>query len=121
MDMTDLPETINQTMPDIVNLDGWLVEPTRRRVTDTQGAQVKMTAIEFDILMILIEGQGKPVHRDAISMSIKGKVVMPEDRSIDMAVSRVRKKLGGGGRQSAFIQTVRNGGYRLTVPVSFLG
>ena len=81
------------------------------RTTSCDGSVVDLTAVEFDLLVTLLRSAGRVVSREEISRLVLSRELMPLDRSIDMHVCRVRKKLGplpdGGER----IKTVRGVGY----------
>jgi two-component system response regulator CpxR len=68
------------------------------------------TALEFDILKFLLENAGRVVSRDQLAEAVMGKTLSPFDRSIDMHISKIRKKLGERPGQQ-LIKTIRNAGY----------
>ena len=71
---------------------------------------LELTALEFDILRHLLENAGRVVSRDQLAEAVMGKKLSPFDRSIDMHISKIRRKLGERpGRQ--LIKTIRNAGY----------
>lgn len=80
------------------------------------GAAVDLTGVEFELLLVLLMRAGHPVTRDDLSRHALGRPGEPADRSVDMHVSKLRRKLGpqpGGG---ARITTVRGVGYVYTLP-----
>jgi len=84
---------------------------TGARVVQRGGTPVELTGAEFALLELLLRGAGQVVERDELSRSVLGRKLMPFDRSIDMHVSNLRRKLGpapGGGER---IKTVRGCGY----------
>lgn len=74
-------------------------------------AVVELTAVEFDLLVTLLRSAGRVVSRDEISRTVLARELMPLDRSIDMHVCRVRKKLGQPASGKDRIKTVRAVGY----------
>ena len=71
---------------------------------------LNLTSLEFDILRFLLENAGRVVSRDQLAEAVMGKSLSPFDRSIDMHISKIRRKLGEHpGKQ--LIKTVRNAGY----------
>jgi two-component system response regulator CpxR len=85
-----------------------------RHVVRRAGVPVELTAVEFGVLEVLLRAAGSVVRRDDLSQSALGRRLLPFDRSIDVHVSRLRKKLGrrldGGDR----IATLRAVGYMYT-------
>lgn len=90
--------------------------PELRSVIDRTGAEVDLTGAEFDLLRVFLERPGRLLSRDQLLDMTQGRHRDPLDRSIDVLMSRLRRKLGDGDRGSLF-KTVRNGGYQLVVPV----
>ncbi len=82
------------------------------------GRNIHLTAREFEILRYLSDHQDRVVSRDELLEVVWAYGDMPITRSVDHAISRLRKKLEAEGRHSAFIHAVHGTGYRLTPPVS---
>jgi two-component system, OmpR family, response regulator CpxR len=85
-----------------------------RRTVRRAGAPVELTAVEFTLLELLLRAAGAVVRRDELARGALGRALLPFDRSIDVHVSRLRKKLGprpGGGER---IATLRAVGYMYT-------
>ena len=80
------------------------------RVVRRAGDEIPLTSVEFALLELLLRTPGKIVTREAISEHVLGRRFSPFDRSIDVHVSNLRKKLGAAeGRDR--IKTVRGTGY----------
>jgi DNA-binding response OmpR family regulator len=79
-------------------------------------AAVDLTGAEFLLLETLLRAAGHVVEREELSRRVLGRRLMPFDRSIDMHVSNLRKKLGPGPGDAERIKTVRGMGYILTLP-----
>lgn len=86
------------------------VDPGRRSV-DLEGKPVSLTTAEFDLLQFLVEHAGKIVSRQEIHQHIHGCPYDGLDRSIDLRVSRLRKKLDDDPTDPRFIKSVRGVGY----------
>jgi len=90
-----------------------------RSVTTNDGRAVTLTSAEFDLLACFLERPKRVLSRDQLLDLTRGRVADPFDRTIDVTVSRLRKKLeaavAGAG---AMVTTVRNGGYLLSIDVS---
>ncbi len=86
------------------------LNPTTREVWST-GAPVELTAMEFDLLELLIRSAGRVVSRDEITAALFEREATPYDRFLDVHISRLRKKLAGG---RSMIRTIRGVGYVFT-------
>jgi two-component system response regulator CpxR len=81
----------------------------RTREVWRQGESVEVTTIEFDILEFLMRSAGRAVSRDELTAILYQRESTPYERSLDVHISHLRKKLEGGDR--TMIQTVRGVGY----------
>ena len=97
--------------------DGWRLEPTRRRLLNPEGVEVPLTGGEYDLLAALVERANQVMTRDSLLELLRGRQAGPFDRAIDVAISRLRRKLDDDGRRAQLIKTVRGGGYVLAVEV----
>jgi len=96
--------------------DGWRVDFARREVRDDQGDLVELTAAEFSLLAVLLDHAQAVIARGRL-MELAGVREAPSsDRSIDVLVSRLRRKLSQGGRPAPIV-TVRGAGYMLSAAV----
>jgi two-component system OmpR family response regulator len=100
-----------------VRFGGWLLEPTRRRLLNPDGVEVPLTGGEFELLQVLVERPNRVLTRDMLMDLLRGRQAGPFDRAIDVAVSRLRRKLEDDGRNPSLIKTVRGGGYVLAATV----
>lgn len=96
--------------PERVEL-GALVVDARRRSVAVGGAAIDLTTAEFDLLWALARRAGQIVHRDKLFEELRGIPYDGIDRSIDMRVSALRRRLEAGGGQ--WIKTIRGVGYLL--------
>jgi two-component system response regulator CpxR len=85
-----------------------------RRLVRRGGAPVELTAVEFSLLELLMRSAGAVVRRDDLARGALGRSLLPFDRSIDVHVSRVRKKLGPRPDGRERITTLRAVGYLYT-------
>jgi two-component system response regulator CpxR len=91
-----------------VEAAGIVVDPGARAVT-AGGKPVELTTFEFDILEMLMRSAGKVLSRDTLMENFYNRKATPFDRSIDMHISHLRKKLENG---EALIKTIRGVGYQ---------
>ncbi len=100
-----------------LRFSGWTLEPARRRLLNPQGAEVPLTGGEYELLTVLVERPNRVLTRDMLMDLLRGRQAGPFDRAIDVAVSRLRRKLEDDGRNPQLIKTVRGGGYVLATTV----
>jgi two-component system OmpR family response regulator len=96
---------------------GWTLEASRRRLLNPDGVEVPLTGGEYDLLVALLDRANKVVTRDMLLDLLRGRQAGPFDRAIDVAISRLRRKLDDDGRHAQLIKTVRGGGYVLAADV----
>ena len=100
-----------------ISFAGWTLEPGRRRLLNPDGAEVLLTGGEYELLAALVERPNRILTRDMLMDLLRGRQAGPFDRAIDVAVSRLRRKLEDDGRNPNLIKTVRGGGYVLSTAV----
>lgn len=96
---------------------GWTLEPARRRLLNPDGVEVVLTGGEYDLLVALVDRANRVLTRDMLLDLLRGRQAGPFDRAIDVAISRLRRKLEDDGRNAQLIKTVRGGGYVLAATV----
>lgn len=75
---------------------------------------VELTSVEFGLLTLLIKNAGQVLTRDYLTTEVLGRPLSPYDRSVDVHVSKLRKKLGPDGSGRERIKSIRNSGYVYT-------
>lgn len=95
---------------------GFEIDVELRRLQAPDGALVELTGAEFDLLRVFLERPGRLLSRDQLLDLTQGRDRDPLDRSVDVLMSRLRRKLGERIENPVF-KTVRNGGYQLVLPV----
>jgi len=86
------------------------------RVASLDGKALQLTPVEFEILMALARSKGRVKSRERLLEEIRDREWEVFDRSIDMHISALRKKLGDDPKQPRFIRTLRSAGYMLLDP-----
>ena len=89
---------------------GLELHPERREVL-LEGKPLDLTTMEYDLLELLIRKRARVLNRDYLMESLKGYEWETFDRSIDVAISRLRHKLDDNAGNPRFIKTVRGVGY----------
>jgi DNA-binding response OmpR family regulator len=98
-------------------LENLQISPTSR--TARLGADIlNLTPIEFDLLMCLAKAAGRVLTRDQLLDAVSGRSYDVFDRSVDVHISSLRRKLGDDSRNPRFIKTVRSAGYMFIDPRS---
>jgi len=113
----DTPQSRTETSSRGFKFGGWTLEPTRRRLLNPDAVEVPLTGGEYDLLLALVERANRVLTRDMLLDLLRGRQAGPFDRAIDVAVSRLRRKLEDDGRNAQLIKTVRGGGYVLAATV----
>jgi two-component system response regulator CpxR len=103
----------DQGMPEIVRVGEVELDPATRIVRNA-GQSVDLTSVEFNLLHVLLREAGHVVTRERLVDEVLNRKFSPFDRSIDMHVSKVRRKLGDSDNGSEHIKTVRGVGYIFT-------
>jgi two-component system OmpR family response regulator len=96
-----------------LTFQGWTIDLRLRELRDPEGAQVPLTSAEFDLLQAFCERAGRILTRDNLLSMTRGRAGASFGRSIDVLVSRLRRKLDRTEGTSV-IKTVRIGGYIFT-------
>lgn len=102
------------------SVHGFVVDLAAHQITDTNGETVALTSSEFCLLTVLIEHRTKPVSREVLLEAVFHRSWTPYDRSIDVHMANLRRKLEPNPHHPAVIKTVRGVGYVLTAPVEVL-
>ena len=100
-----------------ITFAGWVFDPVRRRLLNPDGVEVALTGGEFELLATLVERANRVLTRDMLLELLRGRQAGPFDRAIDVAISRLRRKLEDDGHHAQLIKTVRGGGYVLATTV----
>lgn len=98
---------------------GFTVDTHTRQVSNSDGSDIELTGAEFDLLHTFLERPGRVLSRDQLLDLTRGREGDALDRSIDVLISRLRRKLSDG-EGTRFLKTVRNGGYQLAVKVEIV-
>jgi two-component system, OmpR family, response regulator len=97
---------------------GWRLDVTQRQLFSPSQAMVPLRAGEFDLLLVLAERPQRVLTRDQLLDLSRGRTANNFDRSIDVQISRIRRKIETDPKEPALIKTVRNGGYILAASVT---
>lgn len=96
---------------ELLRFEGWRLDLGRRELVAPSGTPVRLTGQEFQLLAALAARPGRPLSRDQLLDLIANRHWSPYDRSIDVLVGKLRRKLGDEPRRGRLIKTVRGVGY----------
>src|SRR5580698_6771145 len=95
-----------------ISFCGWHLNRSTRELFSPNGESVRLTGGEFDLLVALVTHPQHVLSREQLLDLVRGRKADPFDRTVDVQVGRLRRKLGAADAQSArLIKTVRGGGY----------
>jgi two-component system OmpR family response regulator len=103
--------------PDQFSFAGWTYWPRRCELISPVGAEVDLTAAEHELLLTLLRQPQRMIGRERLLELSRSRVSHGSDRSIDVLISRLRRKMGDSRRGRPLIRTVRGVGYMLTCEV----
>jgi len=106
------------TRPASLEFEGWRIDLATRQLTSPDGLRVALTSGEFNLLSVLCQHAGQVLSRDQLLDLLHGRAAAMFDRSIDIQVSRLRRKIEPDPKDPTLIKTVRYGGYMFTPKVS---
>ncbi|HRO11978.1 response regulator transcription factor [Amaricoccus sp.] len=96
---------------DSIRFDGWRVDLAHREVYAPGGTAAGLTSKEFDVVAALARRPGRVLSRDQLLDLVANRAWTPSDRSVDVLVGKVRRKIGDEGPNHRIIRTVRGIGY----------
>lgn len=100
-----------------VDFAGFTLNLSARSLADANGEVLVLTSGEFDLLAALVEHAGQVVDRDRLMTRLHGRDAGPYDRSIDVGIARLRRKLGDDAASPTLIRSVRGVGYLFAADV----
>ncbi len=96
---------------------GWELDTAARRLASPSGSDVPLTTGEFELLHLFAKRPGHVLSRDFLLEHTRGREAGPFDRTIDVQVGRLRKKIEVDPEDPQIIKSVRGAGYILVPPV----
>lgn len=101
-----------------LRVNNWNLDMQLRQIETIDGTRIELTGTEFDMLAALASNVGKAMSRDQLSTAVLHRSWAPSDRSVDIHIYNLRRKLAGCLGVEDAIVTVRNFGYALTGEVT---
>jgi len=112
-DLTDRPEGDGHTLV----FEGWRLDLARRELHSPEGVLMPLTGGEFDLLAAFAEHPRRVLSRDQLLDLTRGRSASAYDRSVDVQLSRLRRKIEADPNDPVLIKTVRGGGYLFAAQV----
>ena len=100
-----------------IRFSGWSLDLASRELTSPAGEDVRLTTGEFELLAAFVNHANQVLSRDRLLDLSRHREAGPFDRTIDVQVGRLRRKLEDDPKNPSMIKTVRGGGYIFTPPV----
>ena len=102
---------------EVLAFDEWRLDMVSHRLFHTDGEEVILSGADFALLKLFLDHPQEILDRDTIGNATRGRDLMPLDRIVDMAVSRLRQRLRDTEKPPRLIRTVRGSGYQLAANV----
>jgi two-component system OmpR family response regulator len=116
-----LPASAEADEPARFHFGDWTLDVVSRQLTSPDGLIVALSDGEYRLLRVFLEHPNRVLSRDQLLDLTRGREAIPFDRSIDVQVGRVRKRLNDTGPEPSIIKTVRGEGYVLAAHVKRSG
>jgi two-component system, OmpR family, response regulator len=110
---------VEKTEVSQVRFAGWSLGLASRDLLSAAGDAIRLTAGEFELLNVFVTHPHRLLSRDRLSELVRHRAAGPFDRTIDMQVARLRRKLADDPQNPGIIKTVRGAGYIFTAPLEF--
>jgi two-component system OmpR family response regulator len=102
----------------VLSFEGWMIDRGLRELRCPKGVRIALTGAEFDLLQALCERPGRILSRDQLVEVTQGRSAGAFERSVDILISRLRRKIERDPHRPEMIKTVRSGGYLFTPTVA---
>jgi two-component system OmpR family response regulator len=101
----------------VISFGPWRLDSALRQLLDANGLAIPLSNTEFRLIHVLLEHPRRVLNRDTLLDRARGKTLELPDRSIDLCISRLRRKLRDDPRDPKLIRTIRGEGYMLDAAV----
>ncbi len=117
---TQQTTTATKTNNQLAKFSGWSLDLLKQTLSSPEGKNIEITSTEYTLLSKLVSLSNNTISREEILNILSGREWSPLDRSADMAISKLRKKIEKDPRKPEIIKTIRNKGYQLTAAVNYI-
>jgi two-component system OmpR family response regulator len=101
-----------------IHFDNWILDRETHSLIDTDGIAIPLSQREYDLLLIFLENPQRILSRDQLMDFLYDRYCDAQDRTIDVLIGRLRKKLEVDPRNPHLLITIRGGGYQLKSRIS---
>lgn len=101
----------------LLAFSGWVLDTSRRQLRSPEGVLVELSGGEYELLYVFLKHPRVVLNRDQLLEETRGRMAGPFDRTIDVQVGRLRRKIETDPKTPELIKTVRGGGYVLATDV----
>lgn len=113
----DLPVDGLEEMPTRLAFAGWVLDTRTRNLTSPDEVVIALSQAEYRLLHVLLTHPNRALSRDQLLDLTQGREAGPFDRSIDVLIGRLRRRLGDDAKEPLLIKTLRGQGYLLGAKV----
>lgn len=103
----------------VAKFSDWILDFTAHELKSTAGEEVVLTSYEFQLLATLVKNPNRVLSRDQIMDNITGRDWVSNDRSVDVLMGKLRKKIEEDPHNPSMIKTIRGVGYKFTARVEY--
>jgi DNA-binding response OmpR family regulator len=112
------PQPVATLAKPVKQFADWALDTDRRRLIDPTGSETLLTHGEYQLLSVFLRNSGHTLSRDQLMDQIRNREWVPNDRSIDVLVGRLRRKLHDDPAEPQLIITIHGAGYLFTASVA---
>ncbi|POA21960.1 DNA-binding response regulator [Pseudomonas sp. FW300-N1A1] len=112
------PQPVATVPRPVKQFAAWSLDTDRRRLIDQAGSETLLTHGEYQLLSVFLRNSGHTLSRDQLMDQIRNREWVPTDRSIDVLVGRLRRKLHDDPAEPQLIITIHGAGYLFTASVA---
>lgn len=102
-----------------IHFSNWVVDRNKRKLISPESVTIPLTNGEYELLLVLLENANRVLNRDQLLNITHNRDAGPYDRTIDVQIGRIRKKIEVDPKEPKFIETIRGGGYQFSGEVSY--
>jgi DNA-binding response OmpR family regulator len=112
------PQPVATVAKPVKQFADWALDTDRRRLIDPAGCETLLTHGEYQLLSVFLRNSGHTLSRDQLMDQIRNREWVPNDRSIDVLVGRLRRKLHDDPAEPQLIITIHGAGYLFTASLA---
>jgi DNA-binding response OmpR family regulator len=113
-ELEDTTAVAVESGPQFLCFEGYTLDAEARSLLDPKGQEVTLTRAEFSLLLAFARQPGRVLSRDELTRVIAGRGAEPDDRSVDVLISRLRRKIEPDPKAPRMIVTMPGEGYKFT-------